>query len=77
MNVEKIERLSKMYETLKKFHKVCIHNDVELTATIGGQPYGKVGLGSPDTQQIIGAVRKATLLEMDRLEETIKEEAMK
>ena len=77
MNVGKIRTLSKIHETLKQFHKICVHNDVELTAQIGGRTYGEVALGSTNAQQIISAVRKATLLEICRLEEAIKEEAEK
>jgi len=77
MNVGKIRTLSKIHETLKQFHKICVHNDVELTAQIGDWAYGGVTLGSTNTRRIISAVRKATLLEIGRLEEAIKEEAEK
>lgn len=73
MNIDKIRRLSKVHGNLKKFHKMCTHNDVELTAKFGCQLL-KETLGSSDTQRIIGAVRKAVLLEMGKLEEDIKKE---
>ena len=75
MNVNKINTLSGIHRTLSRFHKLCVHNDVELAAIKSTHLAAEVTLGSSITQSIIDKVRKAVLEEMAALEEEIKQEA--
>jgi hypothetical protein len=77
MNVSKIERLSKQYADLTKFHKMCNCHGARLTVDDSETSLSGITLNYNTTRLIIADVRGSLLANMEKIETEIKEEAKK
>lgn len=76
MNVSKIQKLSEQHKSLKQFHEVCNHNNVELSVKVAGQS-NATDLDYVAAKTIIAKVRGILLDRIKAIEENITQEATK
>ena len=73
MNVSKIQKLSEQHQSLQEFHKVCNHNDVELSVKVSAQSTTAI-LDYIASKSIIVRVRSIVLNRVCEIEKEIREE---